>query len=95
VVREVVIRIKEIIRKHLALIEKEAGVNLKSVDPSNGETSLYMDEPADVQKGCSQLSSGGLRCTENILQSGLLELNADAAAITATEVPQLLVKLTL
>lgn len=95
VVRDVVLRIKEIIRKHLALIEKEAGVNLKSVDPSDGETSLYMDDPADVQKGCSQLSDGGLRCTEGILQSGLLELTTDLAAGAVREVPQLLLKLTL
>lgn len=59
----VVRKIKRVIQKHREEIEQKTGFDLKATDPSSGETSIYLDQPSDVLKGCNRLSDDSIRCS--------------------------------
>jgi hypothetical protein len=95
-VTKVVITIVQNIRKVLAnnqkVIEEASSIRLAENDPSNGETSLYLDSPTDLLNCCTRTDDASLRCTVNCWNSGLLSV---ADSPKAEEVSVIVIKMTL
>jgi len=72
VVAGVVNKIKEVMNNNQEAIESATNVKLSNNNPSNGETSIGLDQPSDMINGCNRLSDDSVRCLDNVWQSGLL-----------------------
>lgn len=49
-------------------------VDLAQKDPTNGTTSIYMDQPEDIGKLCSNVDDQTMRCDQKALSSSAIDL---------------------